>query len=191
MLRYTEPCPHESSSDLASAALQGDMGQSNVPSYLPAVSAFVLPSLIWVATLREMECVQQVWPPLPVCGEPQPGHSASSKSKAGVFTWHFPAAPQELCQRRAECSTSARRPPISVQKSFLSVLLEGHNPTCVGIFKFFIFFTESLMKNSLEVNWSEPLHEGGKIHHRIKMMLKFEVSVHASCGSTNFAGSTL
>ena len=50
---------HEAEGNLASAALRGNMGQSNVPSYLSTILVSVLPSLIWAATLREME-LQQV-----------------------------------------------------------------------------------------------------------------------------------
>lgn len=119
---------HEAEGNLASAALPGNAGQSNVPSYLSTVLVSVLPSLIWVATLRERSYSKCDLPCQPVVNPSQV--TASSKGKAGVFTRHFPAVPQELCQGRAECSTSAHRTPTSAQKSSLE-LLEGHNPTCV------------------------------------------------------------
>lgn len=133
LLWYAELCPqiHEAEGNLASAALPGNTGQSNVPSDLSTVLVSVLPSLIWVAKLRERSYSKCDLPCQPAVNPSQV--PASSKGKEGAFTRHFPAVPQELCQGRAECSTSAHRTPTSVQKSSLE-LLEGHNPTCVWIF---------------------------------------------------------
>lgn len=68
-----------------------------------------------------------------LCRTP-PGLGASSKGKAGALIQRFPAAPQELCQGRAECSTSAHRTPISAQK-YISLERRSQSRLC-GNFQF-------------------------------------------------------
>lgn len=103
--------------------------------------------------------------PLTACGEPWPGHSASSKGKVGAFTQHFPEAPWELCGKEhnvqllhTEPWYLARNPsPWSSQKVTIPPVW-GFSAHPVGWYRWALHEQISSMTNSLEAIWSQPWH---------------------------------